>query len=504
MFSVLPFCNFDNLRDLKQFFDASIGPKGSCKMFVTSAGQVRVTNTSQRLVQSLHSELKDSCAEAILHLIKSHLSRNYDFGLSLGSLTCDLMLNSCLELDIQHLQDVAEHYKLHLDISNISVVLSLLQSTSRCSANNLTYKSHCLKILEAFLTSIPDELDEGKSFNLQLKVEPGNNQEEEANIEKGFLYSLPEIQTWKELNWKPKKQPIKVLLANLQLHQSRNELSDKPTNVCYEFKTTEMQHMTEAMQELLSFCKENQVEIVANQKVFDEEFTSIFKNHGILVLPRIGTQAMAHLKGMTQCKTFLTSIGQLKSTFDFLTFVDSIELIQRKNQNYLKLQKTNSNFVTLLFHSDNEESSDELETTYQRSLALLFDIVRKPYVLPGAGCFESILWHNSKDSSLKICLQHLMSAIHHCPFEEFYTDQIYGHLWLTSEQCCCGIISQNQPKFNLKHFQSSTSNKPQRCQLLKPVSSTLVLDHYESKVAAFCSAIEASQTFLSIGKVINI
>ena len=43
---------------------------------------------------SLLTEITDPCAEAILYLIKSHLLKSLDFGLSLGSLTCDLILSS--------------------------------------------------------------------------------------------------------------------------------------------------------------------------------------------------------------------------------------------------------------------------------------------------------------------------------------------------------------------------------------------------------------------------
>ena len=93
-YQVQPFVNHENLQELSEFFQKSIGPKGTYKFFTTSAGQTRVCKSSYGLVTSLISEMVDPCAETVLHLVKSHLGQNLDFGLILGSLTCDLILQS--------------------------------------------------------------------------------------------------------------------------------------------------------------------------------------------------------------------------------------------------------------------------------------------------------------------------------------------------------------------------------------------------------------------------
>ena len=49
MYSVQPFLNLENIRHLADFFQNCLGPMGSHKMFVTSAGQVRVTRLSSRI-----------------------------------------------------------------------------------------------------------------------------------------------------------------------------------------------------------------------------------------------------------------------------------------------------------------------------------------------------------------------------------------------------------------------------------------------------------------------
>lgn len=76
MYYVQPFLNVDNIRALGEFFRSALGPRGGLTLFVTSAGQMRVTSISQRLVASIQTEIQDPCAEAVLHLVKNHLERS--------------------------------------------------------------------------------------------------------------------------------------------------------------------------------------------------------------------------------------------------------------------------------------------------------------------------------------------------------------------------------------------------------------------------------------------
>ena len=220
MYSVQPFLNLDNIHHLAEFFRSCLGPKGSYKMFVTSAGQVRVTRLSSRIVASILSEIKDPCAEAILHLMKSHLSKSLDFGLSLGSLTCDLILSNnseiCFETATKFLQTILQEEKIKIDICNIKHLMALVRSTG---SQFCKHEFLGLRIIEAFIQSIPDSIysDPGQ---VDIRVETAKDFT--ASIQKGFFYSMPEIQCKSELRWShPNGQPAKILLANLQLKVSK-------------------------------------------------------------------------------------------------------------------------------------------------------------------------------------------------------------------------------------------------------------------------------------------
>ena len=99
MYTVVPFLNPENLRDLISTLSSCIGPYGTLKMFVTSAGQIRVTKCSRRVADSLISEINDPAVEAILNLMKNHTLRSLDFGLSLGVLTSSLMNFDTIRLE---------------------------------------------------------------------------------------------------------------------------------------------------------------------------------------------------------------------------------------------------------------------------------------------------------------------------------------------------------------------------------------------------------------------
>ena len=91
-FIIQKFINKEHLQELGHLFRTALGRNGNFKMFETSVGTVMLTRFSGRMVPYLMKIISDPCAEAILHVLKSHLEQHWDFGLSLGSLCCDLTL----------------------------------------------------------------------------------------------------------------------------------------------------------------------------------------------------------------------------------------------------------------------------------------------------------------------------------------------------------------------------------------------------------------------------
>ena len=91
--------------------------------------------------------------------------------------------------------------------------------------------------------------------------------------------------------------------------------------------------------------------MIANQKVFD--YQELFRQHGILVLPRIGTAGMTQLKAMTKCQRIVSSVGDLMlaKANDVICIVDKLELMTSTaagSRTYLNLRKEDSNECTLV------------------------------------------------------------------------------------------------------------------------------------------------------------
>ena len=141
---------------------------------------------------------------------------------------------------------------------------------------------------------------------------------------------------------------------------------------------------------------------------------------------------------------------------------------------------------------------------------LLFDSVRKPYVLPGAGCIETIIYNKMSKvdtNGFLNGLQHLIFAtLQENPMTiDLLTDNVYGHLWKDSSavHCQCGLISNSKVEKFLAFPQNNVvlDVRPLE-EWPNKHASRLVLDHFQSKLTMFCAAMEAASSFSSVGKIV--
>ena len=219
-YQVQPFVNHENLQELSEFFQKSIGPKGTYKFFTTSAGQTRVCKSSYGLVTSLISEMVDPCAETVLHLVKSHLGQNLDFGLILGSLTCDLILQSQETVDFSAiLVPILQKSQFSLALDDVQMMLSFLRSTLAMPGSSMNIEALITKLLEAFLTHLPNDLKDLDKFFIDFNIQSGPK--DGVEIRQGFLYPIPEIESAKDLRWsKYGQKGLKIILTDFQLKQN--------------------------------------------------------------------------------------------------------------------------------------------------------------------------------------------------------------------------------------------------------------------------------------------
>ena len=102
-----------------------------------------------------------------------------------------------------------------------------------------------------------------------------------------------------------------------------------------------------------------------------------------------------------------------------------------------------------------------------------------------------------------------------CDKIDLLTDQNYGHLWQPERNHCqCGLLSKQQITNHvwIPIQQQHTRELVYKNEKIRP-SSTLqwpyeakhvIVDSYLSKLSMYCSALEASESFLSIGSLISL
>merc|ERR1712156_150413 len=163
---------------------------------------------------------------------------------------------------------------------------------------------------------------------------------------------------------------------------------------------------------------------------------------------------------------------------------------------------------TILVTHWNQDTCLELEIVCQRTIDLLFETLRCPFVFPGAGCIEAVILHRlpclPKNAGLRRGVYHLIKSSNNYEKADLMTDLEYGHLWEPEkDHCQCGFISKGEQELSEliplqppheEIFEEGTKLKPKRSQLVWPlfsktvsgdmsVKQRIIVDHYVSKTS---------------------
>ena len=123
----------------------------------------------------------------------------------------------------------------------------------------------------------------------------------------------------------------------------------------------------------------------------------------------------------------------------------------------------------------------------------------------------------SKNYGLRRGIYRLIKSNNGCEKSELLTDQEFGHLWQPDKNHCqCGLLSKHQISHQSPlrcHMGDDYQNQEIMQKLSKAtcqfseantLARLLIFDHYLSKISMYCSSLEASESFLSIGSVISL
>ena len=115
-------------------------------------------------------------------------------------------------------------------------------------------------------------------------------------------------------------------------------MCDKPDSLEFENQVA----MHQYIQRLLKFCLQNEVDVIVNQKVVEMEFLELFRENGILVLPRVGTKGIQSLQRLLQVPRLIASIGDLVNAGNLIKQIDELKLERINDNTYLSLNKAGS------------------------------------------------------------------------------------------------------------------------------------------------------------------
>ena len=83
---------------------------------------------------------------------------------------------------------------------------------------------------------------------------------------------------------------------------------------------------------------------------------------------------------------------------------------------------------------------------------------------------------------------------------ELETDIDFGHLWVkNSPWCQCRLVTRNQTS-SMTYFPNDKQIIPTK--KASTITKNSILDHFESKLRAYVSALEISESLASIGTVL--
>ena len=399
-----------------------------------------------------------------------------------------------------------------LDVSQMSHLVSLVRAviSPKAKASGLLcseVERLSLKVVEAWLHSLPDQPDTGLGEVVVKVAETGGC--EEVIISPGLL--CPHQPTYEDV-LEDMRGPVKVVVYDTMLdsHQAEEDWEDQEL----EYDLTAEATWGEV--DVLSRISGLGVGLVACQKVISWGCRRALEAGGCQVLHRLGTAATARLVRLSGARP-VSSVNHRVSLEDIGT-LSSVKNLSLGGRNYLQLEAgkeaQEASLVSLLVGSLGEQQAEEVEEVVRRALQSLSDLVTqpRPAVLPGGGCLESLLALQTSQPGLRRQLVKSGLSPGKLNISEAFIDTEFGHLFAreTSEACQCGLVQtsdlgegKSMPALELYNKSGQWQAGPVRTIDSLPAGQRLVLDSLTFKKSSLLTALETAGHLSNIGMMIS-
>ncbi|KAM3606940.1 uncharacterized protein V6R79_026151 [Siganus canaliculatus] len=551
----LPLDNSDicgKINLLWQLLRSCYGPTGRLKQVHNNiGGHVVTTSISSVLLPVISS------SQPLINLIKTsilnHVSRFSDSGLFAATLCLSLVKqakqsglrnNVAIRLN-RHLLDLCTGYlkgehcgcKINLDFSSshnlMNLACSIISSKPACVLTK-PEELHISKLaVQAFLLTVPCNTPGIVRLGQTVTVSMEGHDVLNSAVFPGLLINMPDIFCLSETD-NLHSDPLRVVLISASLAGDLSELGDGMIEVHPEIDTD-----SQILDQLLELGKrvvEDQVKLFVCQKVIHPVLQQYLRNHGIIVIERLGITLMEPLSQMTGA----LPVATLHPAIPGRAYgkVRNLTVHQFGSKSMLHLHPfEDSAICTMILCHRNETMLSELKVVCQKTEHVLKLTLREPFALLGGGCTETHLAAHIRHKSMNevteatsalgcsqtefllgvegFCrsLESVAAALEHNGGNSLM-DLAHAHHWILpadvmkehlndSLSCCgCGLV-KSSPDKDWVYLHTKYPQFPAAPLSKDTTMQPSVLDSFTAKVNALEVAVETANLALDVRFVIQ-
>ncbi|XP_074648429.1 molecular chaperone MKKS-like isoform X2 [Tubulanus polymorphus] len=393
-----------SLCTLRQIVQSCYGPRSKLKIIHNqSLGHLTITSTSGRLLNCL--SISKPYLKFVVTSVAGHLEKYKDGGLYTLLLTLSLIENGIktgLKLPlVSELFAYFGHETLSLieevkiagmenDLSlkaMLRLVNGIVRPKHACYVKQTNLDFLCKLLLESFLNSVPSQEDQNSSFNEVLKLGVEGLDVTESRLWTGVLLPFVHSVISDSCHF---TKPLKVVVLVTSLSGDSNEF----IHAKYELRNLQTTAVNDVVIQLwMEVCQQlvnDGVSVVFCQKVVHPILQQFLHENSVHVIDRLGSAAMKSVTHLTGCAPVISLKEQsLSECYGKLDGIDVVT-VNKKKFYHLKNDR-NSATKTLILCNWSEQALEELKYVSNVVQHVLQMSIFHPDILPGGGCFETLI-----------------------------------------------------------------------------------------------------------------
>ncbi|XP_060800100.1 McKusick-Kaufman/Bardet-Biedl syndromes putative chaperonin isoform X3 [Neoarius graeffei] len=424
--------------------------------------------------------------------------------------------------------------KVQVDFSSIQSLITLahtvVTSKPACMLNPDESQHITSLTVQAFLQSVPSASSHifGRTLVVALEGQPVSD----SAVYPGVLVEVPILHSVELKNRNP--GPYKIVLFGTSLSGDCSEIGEAALEI--KVGINPWMVVLEQLLKLGERVVQDGVGVFACQKVIHPVLQQYLKEHGLVVIERLGLALMEPIAQMTGALIMASFCSPLPAKA--YGQIGGLHLHRSGSKEFLQLLPSGEAAInTMVLCHRNETMLEELKVTCQRAEHVLRLTLKEPYMLIGGGCTETVLsayikyTSESKASEAAAALkcsraEFLLATEAFCcslqsvalsldhDNQHFLMDLTHAHCWVAEEDahaqttilhpCSCGLVKARADLEKI--FLNIPLKTAHHSFLPAPITSDVqpgLLDSFTAKLNALNVAVETANLVLSAKYIIR-